>query len=123
MRQVRPGRSRLQQALDGGVRGCGEMLAGTHVVRFAQHIQQAGKHRRDQQDAEHRQGPEQGRGKQRPAQQQQQRQRRRHQAAAQVVEQLPARQQRTADCVASALVGPGPASSQATSCQSPRIQR
>ncbi len=90
MRQRDKGESGLQQTLDGGVRGRREMLARAHVVRFAQHIQQAGKHRRDQQNAEHRQGPEQGRGKQRPAEQQHQRQCRRRQAAAQVIQQLPA---------------------------------
>ena len=54
--------------------------------------------RRDQQDRQQPQRPASGCGRQRPAEHQQRRQRGGHQAAAQVVEQLAARQPATADC-------------------------
>ena len=59
VRESDQGESTLLQTLNGGVRGCGEVLSGAHVGRFAQHIQQTEKARRNQQDAEYRHSPEQ----------------------------------------------------------------
>ena len=94
MGQGRQAQAGQGEALASGMGGGGQVLAKAHVVRLAQQVQEGGQQRWDQQDAEHRQGPEPGGRRQGPCQQQQGRQDRRHQAAAQVVEQLPARQQR-----------------------------
>ena len=80
------GKSRLDQALAGGVRGGCQMLAGPHLARLSQNLKQGGQGGRDQEDAKHRQGPEPGRRKRRPTKQEKQRQSGWHQAAAQVVE-------------------------------------
>ena len=60
---------------------------------------EADQQRRDQDDAEHGERPGPRARRDEPADQQQQHERRRHEAAPQVVEDLPARQRRRADCV------------------------
>ena len=82
--------------------GAGAQAAGRRAGRTAS------RQRRDEQRGINRiastpQRPRQRCGRQRPAEHQQRRQRSRHQAAAQVVEDLPARQRATADCARRAV--------------------
>ena len=57
------------EAMARGLRGGVQVLAETPVVRFAQQVQQGGQQRWEQDDAEHRQGPEPGGRRQCPDQQ------------------------------------------------------
>src|SRR5512146_2320076 len=69
-----------------------EMMPQQRLPRFAQQIERTGAERRNERDAEYRQGPQPWRRQHGPAQQHQQRQRNRNETAAQVVQHLPARQ-------------------------------
>ncbi len=88
------GENRLRQILARRAGGGGEMLAPAHIAGLAQHVQERSRQRRDQQDAEHRQGPEPRRFQHRPAQHQQQGQGGGRETAPQVVGQFPAGQGR-----------------------------
>ena len=94
VRQANEGEGGLRQMLARRAGGGGEMLAPAHIAGLAQHVQERGGQRGDQQDAEHRQGPEPRRCHHRPAQHQQQGQGRRRETAPQVVGQFPAGQDR-----------------------------
>ncbi|MNZ46192.1 hypothetical protein D3C78_638680 [compost metagenome] len=91
-RQPGQGQRRPQQTLPRGAQDHRQVLVERHVVRFLEQLLQRWQQRRDQQQGEDRQGPA-GRLRQaEPARQQHRQQGRRLQAAAQVVENLPARQ-------------------------------
>ena len=68
------------------------MLAYIHILRLLEQIQKGGDQCRNQDDADHSQGPKPDRRKRRPAQQQKKHQPARRQTAPKIVEDFPARQ-------------------------------
>ncbi len=94
IRQENQGQGGMGEMLEGCTQRCGKMLAKQHVAWFPEQTQDAGADGWNQQDAKRDGGPEPGGGQTDPADQQQGRQRKRDHAAAQVVEELPARQGR-----------------------------
>ena len=70
VRQANEREGGLRQMLARRAGGGGEMLAPAHVAGLAQHVQERGGQRGDQEDTEHRQGPEPRRCHHRPAQHQ-----------------------------------------------------
>ena len=101
----------------------GEVLPQRHIDRLLKHIQDRGNQRRNQDDPEHRQGPEPGRRQHRPAQQQQECQRRGRDCAAGCRRSSSGTASRAGFSRRRAS-GPGtPGITHCAICQSPRIHR
>ena len=93
VRQASQGQRRARETAETVAPHIHQMGEQRHLGRLAQQIHQRRQQRRHQQDRKQPRRPCQRQRGQRPAQQQQRQHRRRHQAAAQVVEDLAARQQ------------------------------